>query len=106
MEERFKKRLQDDISHHFSHQSLILSILLIGLFLIFSLAPQQIGLYQDLKAVEHSYHQLIRQNKALLTELNQHILTKDRKSTRLNSSHANISYAVFCLTRKRANIAI
>src|SRR3712207_8794847 len=26
----------------------------------------------------------------------------DRKSTRLNSSHANISYAVFCLTKNRA----
>src|SRR5947209_13586099 len=26
----------------------------------------------------------------------------DRKSTRLNSSHANISYAVFCLTKKIA----
>src|SRR5947209_16785612 len=25
---------------------------------------------------------------------------QDRKSTRLNSSHANISYAVFCLTKK------
>src|SRR3712207_7655791 len=27
-------------------------------------------------------------------------LIKDRKSTRLNSSHANISYAVFCLKKK------
>src|SRR3712207_8954836 len=27
-------------------------------------------------------------------------LTTDRKSTRLNSSHANISYAVFCLKKK------
>src|SRR3712207_7319840 len=27
-------------------------------------------------------------------------LTADRKSTRLNSSHANISYAVFCLKKK------
>src|SRR3712207_7374731 len=27
---------------------------------------------------------------------------RDRKSTRLNSSHANISYAVFCLKKKRA----
>src|SRR3712207_8517440 len=27
----------------------------------------------------------------------------DRKSTRLNSSHANISYAVFCLINKRSN---
>src|SRR3712207_7176469 len=26
--------------------------------------------------------------------------TQDRKSTRLNSSHANISYAVFCLKKK------
>src|SRR5947209_9574690 len=26
---------------------------------------------------------------------------EDRKSTRLNSSHANISYAVFCLKKKR-----
>src|SRR3712207_8571716 len=27
----------------------------------------------------------------------------DRKSTRLNSSHANISYAVFCLKKKKNN---
>src|SRR3712207_7818759 len=27
--------------------------------------------------------------------------TVDRKSTRLNSSHANISYAVFCLKKKK-----
>src|SRR3712207_7530224 len=26
---------------------------------------------------------------------------KDRKSTRLNSSHANMSYAVFCLNKKK-----
>src|SRR3712207_7451132 len=28
-------------------------------------------------------------------------VTGDRKSTRLNSSHANISYAVFCLKKKK-----
>src|SRR5438445_5702702 len=28
-------------------------------------------------------------------------LSPDRKSTRLNSSHANISYAVFCLKKKK-----
>src|SRR3712207_7129382 len=28
---------------------------------------------------------------------------EDRKSTRLNSSHANISYAVFCLKKKQKN---
>src|SRR3712207_7004611 len=30
----------------------------------------------------------------------------DRKSTRLNSSHANISYAVFCLKKKKKNEGI
>src|SRR5258707_9212664 len=30
---------------------------------------------------------------------------RDRKSTRLNSSHANISYAVFCLKKKNEDIA-
>src|SRR3712207_8428380 len=29
---------------------------------------------------------------------------QDRKSTRLNSSHANISYAVFCLKKKKKSI--
>src|SRR3712207_9211477 len=28
---------------------------------------------------------------------------EDRKSTRLNSSHANISYAVFCLKKKKSH---
>src|SRR3712207_8714212 len=32
-----------------------------------------------------------------------HHLYQDRKSTRLNSSHANISYAVFCLKKKNVN---
>src|SRR3712207_7309860 len=31
---------------------------------------------------------------------------QDRKSTRLNSSHANISYAVFCLKKKKINFGI
>src|SRR3712207_8127524 len=30
-----------------------------------------------------------------------HDVREDRKSTRLNSSHANISYAVFCLKKKK-----
>src|SRR3712207_6848962 len=29
---------------------------------------------------------------------------EDRKSTRLNSSHANISYAVFCLKKKKRRL--
>src|SRR3712207_8028807 len=33
--------------------------------------------------------------------LHRDVLEEDRKSTRLNSSHANISYAVFCLKKKK-----
>src|SRR3712207_5767781 len=45
----------------------------------------------DMKLVESS-------TSAMLSELDK--AYKDRKSTRLNSSHANISYAVFCLKKK------
>src|SRR3712207_9580065 len=37
------------------------------------------------------------------TGAERHLPGPDRKSTRLNSSHANISYAVFCLKKKRKN---
>src|SRR3712207_7909564 len=45
--------------------------------------------------------------RILLPDAPAHINTRqiadrqDRKSTRLNSSHANISYAVFCLKKKK-----
>src|SRR5258707_9951363 len=39
-------------------------------------------------------------SKSVVDDLRQRI---DRKSTRLNSSHANISYAVFCLKKKKHN---
>src|SRR3712207_9067487 len=43
---------------------------------------------------EDRVHKTSRGNIAMVFE--------DRKSTRLNSSHANISYAVFCLKKKKA----
>src|SRR5205085_10038188 len=39
----------------------------------------------------------------LASELDTHGWALDRKSTRLNSSHSQISYAVFCLKKKRGN---
>src|SRR3712207_7198116 len=36
-----------------------------------------------------------------LWRFTRHRRGRDRKSTRLNSSHANISYAVFCLKKKK-----
>src|SRR3712207_7871436 len=39
----------------------------------------------------------------LLSEFETGTTSPDRKSTRLNSSHANISYAVFCLKKKNSS---
>src|SRR5699024_11882729 len=46
--------------------------------------------------------ELERQNKALLEDKEdlEEKSSPDRKSTRLNSSHVSISYAVFCLKKK------
>src|SRR3712207_8403196 len=38
--------------------------------------------------------------RRLTGKLRRGVALRDRKSTRLNSSHANISYAVFCLKKK------
>src|SRR5947199_9162290 len=38
-----------------------------------------------------------------LTGLKSEVIIQDRKSTRLNSSHLGISYAVFCLKKKKIN---
>src|SRR2546427_4788058 len=43
--------------------------------------------------------ELARLNLCQVAELSQ--LRPDRKSTRLNSSHSQISYAVFCLKKKK-----
>src|SRR5689334_23989685 len=42
-----------------------------------------------------------RVDVAVLAQLGEHAV--DRKSTRLNSSHSSISYAVFCLKKKNKN---
>src|SRR3712207_7380341 len=55
------------------------------------LVPGVVGLAQ--KTVK-----TIKENFAMAIGMNSFAL--DRKSTRLNSSHANISYAVFCLKKK------
>src|SRR3712207_8934210 len=52
-----------------------------------------------------SMYQLIDSVKNLKGSLAKSaIVNSDRKSTRLNSSHANISYAVFCLKKKKIKI--
>src|SRR5437867_12128432 len=44
--------------------------------------------------VVHGRHEILQMRHAV-------IVTADRKSTRLNSSHRTISYAVFCLKKKK-----
>src|SRR3712207_7239829 len=44
-----------------------------------------------------------KRNAALVAVKEMRTDIEDRKSTRLNSSHANISYAVFCLKKKKKN---
>src|SRR3712207_8252543 len=46
---------------------------------------------------------IVAAGKAQTLQLTSLALSGDRKSTRLNSSHANISYAVFCLTKKNTS---
>src|SRR3712207_8985856 len=63
--------------------------------------PQSV---QEARAWKHAGYQkhLIRLRNREIS-IGQDFL--DRKSTRLNSSHANISYAVFCLKKKKTKLA-
>ena len=45
--------------------------------------------------------ELGRQKNQIELIASENIVSKDRKSTRLNSSHLGISYAVFCLKKKK-----
>src|SRR3712207_8043532 len=55
------------------------------------------------QAYEHKQHDVYGQVILSSTQafFDRRLLRPDRKSTRLNSSHANISYAVFCLKKKQ-----
>src|SRR5437588_11977922 len=43
---------------------------------------------------------------SILSGAHNAIVPRDRKSTRLNSSHTVISYAVFCLKKKRTEVTL
>src|SRR3712207_8921874 len=49
----------------------------------------------------HGCRHVVKVTLVSVTSINVRL---DRKSTRLNSSHANISYAVFCLKKKKKNL--
>src|SRR2546422_3361459 len=61
---------------------------------------------EDLEPVEHAGVVAVREKLLVLVmpdagEVAGITRTRDRKSTRLNSSHGYISYAVFCLKKKK-----
>src|SRR5690606_41836135 len=51
-------------------------------------------------AVDHHFAHVMHRGP----DQREHALGRDRKSTRLNSSHVKISYAVFCLKKKKKKI--
>src|SRR3712207_7372344 len=55
----------------------------------------------DVEAVRHVLHRVEGDPAELVLDEPEDREDGDRKSTRLNSSHANISYAVFCLKKKK-----
>src|SRR3712207_5040368 len=60
-------------------------------------------LFRSLMAGGKTNQQIARELLVSVSTVKKHVhsvLSRDRKSTRLNSSHANISYAVFCLKKK------
>src|SRR3712207_8716474 len=60
---------------------------------------------QDFQKLVDEYTEVIKMQQGQQS-LNDEQLNQDRKSTRLNSSHANISYAVFCLKKKNKTIPL
>src|SRR5258707_5948718 len=59
------------------------------------------GLLPVWKNSEHREKIILEYRSSPVIESGKTIAVRDRKSTRLNSSHANISYAVFCLKKKK-----
>src|SRR2546430_11185678 len=45
--------------------------------------------------------QVVARHRLVDREVADHVVVQDRKSTRLNSSHSQISYAVFCWKKKK-----
>jgi len=61
---------------------------------------QQLNIYQPDSALEQRWAHLEAEQYLKLKEPESLLLSRDRKSTRLNSSHITISYAVFRLKKK------
>src|SRR2546430_7519698 len=61
-----------------------------------------LGLHQAARQITARMGALVGQQRFDI--LDKHLQSRDRKSTRLNSSHSQISYAVFCLKKKNETL--
>src|SRR3712207_8779011 len=68
------------------------------LFRSFFAEPRNTEMLDQLVGIEHDFLGLVNVTDFAPPSASSPV---DRKSTRLNSSHANISYAVFCLKKKK-----
>src|SRR3712207_7574598 len=68
-----------------------------------SLPPEPLLRPSQLRCSDGGAHHIAHRASSTIRSTDLLDMRVDRKSTRLNSSHANISYAVFCL-KKKTNI--
>src|SRR3712207_8967990 len=61
---------------------------------------EEVGMVDVADRIPKGVNQPVRDRYACTS-----VCVGDRKSTRLNSSHANISYAVFCLKKKTIDVS-
>src|SRR5690606_41047212 len=66
---------------------------------VFRVRDYGIGISE--KGQKHLFKEFYRSDNAVNSEILGSGIGLDRKSTRLNSSHVKISYAVFCLKKKK-----
>src|SRR3712207_7954218 len=85
-------------------RSLAVPLAVAGALLTLTLAGSTLNLYSQIGMI--LLIGLVTKNSILLVEYVNQLRARDRKSTRLNSSHANISYAVFCLKKKTHSLDI
>src|SRR5439155_27021029 len=67
----------------------------------FSVLQLMVGVAKPLRCVQQAAQQLLAFEQRGVAKVVSVAVKKDRKSTRLNSSHVAISYAVFCLKKKK-----
>src|SRR5438445_5508079 len=66
--------------------------------------PDELAIAELERKIKETEKKVAARQRAFVAPEELPVRQRDRKSTRLNSSHANISYAVFCLKKKKKNI--